>query len=453
MIIGLTIAYVAIMLLIGVWHKAPRTAEEFFLAGRENGVALLTGSLIATIFGAFGVMGVAGKAYGIGLSAGWYHWVGTLGLLILGFWALRRVSLGGVYTLPEMLGQAYGPVVRQFAGVMIVLAWLSIISGQFLAGGKIVQFLVAQAGLQGVSAVPVEAWTVLIGAIVTFYTVFGGQRSVIRTDLIQAIFIFVGLLVLFATLLMAKDQPITKIQPESWSFPFSETIPFTTWLQLLLTLGVPFLVGPDIYSRILSGRDVETGRRAVLIAATIMIPLVLLIVLCGMMGKVRFPDGVKDSEQILLMLAFDHMPVVASALLVAALLAAIMSSADTCLMTVSTIITRDIVGGVREERTLETGRALIAIAGTLSILVASAYGSIIGALYSAYKIYSPAVLVPFLAMVIFRKHRFSPLPGLMAPALGAAVASLGMILGSQQLGLLAFAAPAVPLAVDLLRRK
>ena len=126
MILGLTIAYIAVMLGLGVWHKAPKTAEEFFLAGRENGAVLLTGSLIATIFGAFGVMGVAGRAYSFGLSAVWYHWVGTIGLLILGLWALRRVSLGGVYTLPEMLGNAYGPVVRRFAGVLIVLAWLSI---------------------------------------------------------------------------------------------------------------------------------------------------------------------------------------------------------------------------------------------------------------------------------------------------------------------------------------
>lgn len=449
--------YLVAMFAFGLWHRRPKDAEDYFLAGRSTGAVFLTGSIIATVFGAFGVMGIAGLAYNMGLVAGWYHWVGTIGLLILGFWALPRVSMQDVYTLPEMIGRGYGPLVRSLSGILIVIAWLYIVSAQFTAGGKIVRFLIeSHPGMGMIATVPAEAWAILVGLVVIVYTAIGGQRSVIRTDLIQAILIFAGVTTLFIALLFRAGNPMGQINAESWQFPFNKAMPPLKWVDLLLTLGVPFLVGPDIYSRVLSGRDVATGRRAVVAAALIMIPLVLMIVLCGMMGKVVYPDGVDDRERILLMLAFDHMHPLISGLMVAALLAAIMSSADTCLVTVSTILTRDVLPrgfGASSDRALPVGRGLILVAGCLSLLLSSAFGSIVAALYSAYQIYSPSFLVPFLALICLPKHRFSRRTGVFAVALGAGTASLSILKELHWLQLLAYAMPALPLALDLIKSK
>jgi SSS family solute:Na+ symporter len=446
--LAIALAYLLTILTLGLLHRRHAGEEEFFLAGRSVAAFPLTGSMIATIFGAFGVMGVAGIAYQQGLVAGWYHWVGTIGLLLLAFWALRRVSLERVYTLPELMGQCYGPAVRRGAGLLIAVAWLSIVAAQFLAAGKVLQFLWSHSGVQAFGGLPTEWWSAMTGFAVCAYAMIGGQRSVIRTDFLQAILIFIGVLLLFTGMLSVRPGVFQEIAQERWQFPFSSTMSPVQWLELLLTLGVPFLVGPDIYSRVLSGRDVRTGQRAVLGAALVMIPLVSLIVLCGMMARVFVPE-VADRELVLMVLANNFLHPAVFGLLAAALLSAIMSSADTCLMTISTIATRDLfpTEAPAADATFR-GRVVIVAAGAAAVLLAVYYSSIIKALYVAYQLYSPAVLVPFVAMLVWRGQRFASWTGVAAMSAGAGVSAVGLWLDVKAIKLFAYAAPALVIMLD-----
>ncbi|MDK2971107.1 MAG: solute:Na+ symporter, family [Candidatus Sumerlaeota bacterium] len=455
MIAVFPLLYFAVLVVIGLARrKAAESEEAFFLAGRSGSALLLTGSLVATMFGSFGVMGVSGLAYKMGLVAGWYHWVGTIGLVVLGAWALGRVDMEGAFTLPEVLGRRFGRAVRIVSAALIAFAWISIIAAQLIAAGKILGFLGEHGGWWSATGAR-NFLTVCVGTVFVVYTAVGGQFSILRTDFFQAGAIIAALVMLVASALLANPAPLRGLDPEFLAFPFNDAMPFSRWLILLLTFGVPFLVGPDFYSRILSGRDAAAGRRAILSAAALMIPIVFLIVLGGVLGRALFGDGVADGETVLLQLGLATASPVWCGLLIAALLAAIMSSADTCLLTISTLVSRDLLDeiGLRprsEARTILRARLIIVFVGALAVVLALATQDIARALYNCYKIYSPAVLVPFLGLLVFPARRFRHATGLAAIALGGSTAILSLMLPDvKSLAWLAFVLPTVPLAIDL----
>ena len=190
-----------------------------------------------------------------------------------------------------------------------------------------------------------------------------------------------------------------------------------------------------------------------------MIPVVFAVAFAGVLAKGLLPASVEDADTAILHLAKLATSPLWTGVLIAALLAAVMSSADTCLLTISTLVSRDLAGTLRrkpasERRILVESRAIIAVAGILSLIIALRLQDIVAALMICYKLYSPAVLAPFLALVIFHGHRFSAWSGLLAVVLGAGFAALGLYLGRESLQLAAFGVSALPPAVDVfLNRK
>jgi len=438
--------YFAVIIGAGVSARR-RVADtaDFYLARRSAGVWLVTGSLVATIFGAFATMGVSGMAYRDGLVAGWYLWGGALGLIALGAWGLRRLDIRDVYTLPELLGRGYGLAVRRVAATLIAVSWISLIAAQLIALGKIVRFMVAQAGWGN------PTFIVIVSAGVVALTCYGGQRAVLRTDCVQALFIVVGLAALLVGAFVAKPDALSGLEGGALRLPFNSAMPPAKWLAVMMTFGVPFLVGPDIYSRLFSGRGREAARVSVLLTAALMVPLAFMIVLAGVLARAILGGGLSDDNVAILDLSRLALPPVWGGLLVAGLLAAVMSTANTCLLTVSTLVSRDLLDTWRSrplegKAAVNQGRWIVLAAGAASLLVALYKQDIVAALMNCYKVYSPAVLCPFLAMLIFPGRRFSAIAGSTAVLAGGACALAGILLKSEALQLLAFAASAIPLA-------
>lgn len=449
------VVYFALVIGVGLSRRRPFENEaDFFLAKRSGSTLLLTGSLLATMLGSFGVMGVSGLAYSMGLVGGWYLWVGAIGLLLLGLWALPRADTAGFFTLPEMLGTRFGTPVRVASACLIVIAWMSIVAAQIIAAGKIVFFLGVAGGWWNESTMAVEVLLIIVSIVFTGYTVLGGQHSILRTDLLQAFFIITALGALLWGSFQSNSGALAALDRTYLRMPFNDSMTPGKWLALLLTFGVPFMVGPDIYSRLLSGRSKEEGRRAVLLTAVLLIPVVLAIALCGVMARAVLGGEIAEKDTVLLSLAEVTVSPIWLGLLAASLLAAVMSSADTCLLTISTLISRDLLDVVapnlRKESLLVTrGRLIVAIAGVVALLLALNLQSIVSALMIAYKLYSPAVLAPFLAAVIWPAYRFRGWAGVLSVITGGGMAAVGIYVGRTDLQLLAFAASAVPILVDL----
>ena len=138
----IVIAYFLFMLFVG-WRSRHQSAESYWVAERRYSTGRITMSLVATIFGASSTMGIIGLGYSRGLTGAWWALIGGIALIPFALLLASRVRALNVYTLPDILKNAYGEKVAVPAGVMISVAWCGVIAAQLIAGGRIVSGLFA----------------------------------------------------------------------------------------------------------------------------------------------------------------------------------------------------------------------------------------------------------------------------------------------------------------------
>jgi len=416
--IAIIIVYFLIMIGIGAYAYVKRETasnDGFFVANRRGSILFITGSLCATFIGASVVVGMTGRGYTMGLTGAWWLLVGAIGLFILGFFFARRVRKIGLYTLPELLESQYGPATGLTASILIVVAWIAIIAAQILA---------VQAILSVILPVDVAPWILMTSAAFIFiiYTILGGQFSIIRTDVVQFGILVVGILIALGLVLYnvgGIGELRDALDPEYFSLPINNTFGWYDLVSLLILTGATYVVGPDMYSRLFCARDGNVARASALLAGIIAIPIAFIVVLIGMGAKILYPD-IASGE------AFPHiienlLPVGVGGIVVAALLAAIMSSADTVLLTTSTIVSQDIVRkispNINDRQGLLITRLGILVIGIISLLVALQLEGIISSLLLAYTIFTSGVVIPVIAGFFKDKLRVTT-TGAMAAIIG-----------------------------------
>ncbi|MDD5288203.1 MAG: sodium:solute symporter family protein, partial [Dehalococcoidales bacterium] len=330
------IIYFVVMIWLGLsTRKQAKNAGSFFVAGRSGSTLFITGSLLATIIGASATIGMAGLGFTRGLTGAWWILVGSVGLVVLGFLFAHKVREFGFYTLPGLVEKQYGRVPAMAGSLLIVIAWMGVIAGQIIAAGKIM-------GVLGIGNPTL--WIFISTAVFIFYTVLGGQRAVLKTDLWQTIIIFLGILggLGFVLWKVGGLEELKNSLPSGFfSFPTSPEFDAYQLIKMLFLVGLTYVVGPDMYSRIFSAKDGNVARKSVFWTAGLLVPLALGITLIGMTAAVLFPNIA--AEQAFPTVIKEIMPPVLDGLVLAALLSAVMSSAVTCLLSVSTILTVDVI--------------------------------------------------------------------------------------------------------------
>ena len=432
-------AYLVLVLTLGI-HGAikVRSGADFWIAGgRASGIST-GGSLIATIVGGSSTIGLAGLAFQRGLTGSWWLLVGPVGLLFLLLF-VKNLKRQSVFTLPELIGLWYGPGMRKVAGLFILAAWLGIVGAQANAAGR---------SLETYFGGRAVFWTVAAAAVFIVYTASGGQVAVIRTDLVQALLITGGIAccaVIGVQLSGGFEGLSASLDGSFFSFPLSEDYSGYDLLLMLLVVGSTYLVGPDILSRVFSSKNKCSARRGILISIAVIIPIAFLITFSGMVARVLFPDIA--AETALPMLAKQALPPWLSSIMMVALLSAFLSSADTTLLTMSAIITVDILEQKDSNRLLGP-RLSVLFCGAAALLVGIFSGGIIPSLLLGYSIFAGGLFVPILAGLIGeplrRKAAFS------AAFLGGGCALAGKLLGSDVLVASAFGVGLAVLAVDQL---
>jgi len=394
--LAIIILYFLMMVAIGVYVYRKRQASSndgFFVANRSGNTLLIAGSLCATFIGSSVVIGMAGRGYRMGLPGVWWLLVGAIGLLILGFFFARKVRRFGLYTLPELIERQYGRAAGLAASILIVVAWIAIVAAQIIAAGKVLTVFL-----------PFELSQLMaISAFVfVLYTVLGGQYSVIRTDLVQFGILTVGILVTLGFVLsrVGGIGGMTSALPsEYFSFPTNSNFEWYPLVVLLILTGSTYIVGPDIYSRLFCARDEKVAKSSAIMAGLIAVPVAFVVVLIGMGAMVLFPDI--SSELAFPTVIENVLPIGVAGLVAAALLAAIMSSADTILLTTSTIFSQDIYGRfsphTTERKSLMITRVGVVIIGAAALLIAWQRPGIISSLLLAYTVFTSGIVIPVVA--------------------------------------------------------
>ena len=432
------IFYFLLMLAIGLYSFKKKEASGstgFFVAGRKAGLPLVAGSLAATFIGASVVLGMVGRGYRMGLPAVWWLLVGAIGLVILGLFFAKKVRRVGVYTLPELVEKQYGGKAGLAASLVIVAAWISVCAAQIVAAGSVLHALIPSWDISALMAI--------CAAVFVIYTFLGGAYSVIRTDLVQLIIIIVGILVTLG-LVMHDVGGIgglkASLPADYFSFPVNESFKWYDWVVMLILTGSVYVVGPDMYSRLFCARDEKVARSSTFTAALVAIPVAFIVVLIGMGAKVLYPSIA--SEQAFPMIIQNLLPAGVSGLVVAALLAAMMSSADTVILTTSTILCVDIGGKafphVDERRRLLITKGGILVIGVFALLVAMNSQGIINALFNSYTIFTSGIVIPVVAGFYKDKLRVNSAGALAAIVGGGGTALVIKLAGVHHLELVGF---------------
>lgn len=363
------------------------TGDGFFLSRRSADGLTVAASLAATCLGASTTIGLVGQAYRLGWVSFWWLGSGALGLALLGLvWGPSMRRDERVRTLPEWAETVYGTPARVLAAGLIAVMWIAVIAAQWVAAAGVMQALFG---------LPFGAGIVLTAGTVSAYTAWGGQPSVLRTDRLQVLLI--GAAVLVPLFYLGRLAGLAA--PPAAAVEFAPTSPAQI-LAVLVVVGGMYVVGPDLCSRVLLARDRDAIRRGGLLAGAMLAVAGLLVTAIGVAIREAGIELANPRDALPWLLAQSGaVPIPAGYLINAGLLAATLSSADTCLLTVASVVELDLCGRRHDERRQRRyGRLFVAVAGTLAAGVAWWNPRIIPNLLLAYAFYSGGLLAPLLLL-------------------------------------------------------
>jgi len=443
--LAIIIVYFLAIIGIGVWSKRRAGSQNgFFVAHRRGTLPLITGSLVATAIGGSATVGMAGLGFKQGLTGAWWLLVGSIGLVLLGVFFARKVRGAALYTLPELVERQYDRRMSLAASILIVIAWVGVVAGQIVAAGTVLSIL----GIGSVSF-----WMTAFTIVVVAYAILGGQFSIIRTDVFQAVILFFGI---FTALALVFSQVggidgLKAFLPTGYfSFPTSPEFNWKMLLSFLILVGATYIVGPDMYSRLFCAKGEKTAQQSAILSAFLFIPLAFAIIFIGMSAKVLYPEIA--AERAFPQVITGVLSPGLSGLILAALVAALMSSADTCLLTQGVILTEDIIKraypAIDERKTVLLTRLTLIGLGLAALGLALALKGVISSLIFAYTIFTCGLVVPVIAGFYKDKLRVTPRGALAALIGGGIIGLLGKIPGLDiplkgDLGLIGFAVSAV----------
>ena len=354
------VAYLAFMIVLGYVARARRrdnSMSSFYLAGKNLGALVLFFTLYATQYSGNTLIGYPGEAYRLGFA--WIMSIGFMMAIVVAYLlfapALYRVSRQWHFVTPgdwiaHRFGSSGGSGLTLFAGVLFVVAIANYLLAQLLAVGHIVS------GLSG-GAIPFWAGVVVLGIIILFYETLGGMQAVAWTDCIQGLLLFVGLLGMLAAVVSGGDRIgeatawIIAHQPSKAAIPEGDTI--RTWISTLLLVGFAAAVYPQAIQRIFAARSTRSLKRSLTFMAFMPLVTISAVVLVGILAIPQLSglEGV-DTDQVMPRLlkvwaAESIWLYVMTVFVLTGIVAAIMSTADSVLLSLSSLLVKDVLGGFR----------------------------------------------------------------------------------------------------------
>ncbi|MEN8117335.1 MAG: sodium:solute symporter family protein [Bacteroidota bacterium] len=371
--------YFVFILGIGVYSAFRiKKPADYYVAGNRAGMIQVSGSLLATILGGSAILGTIELSHETGWPALWFLFCAAIGLFAL-VPVSKYVKRFGNYTLPDLLGTFYGKKAEVIASVIIPVAWLGIIAAQIIAAAKI---------LNGLGFLSYQNAAITAGLVFIVYTLLGGQLSILKTDTLQSVLIVAGLVMIFIFSISTPGN--IEVEPLKLNSLFNSSFTVVDLIILFLTYSVTFIVGPDIYSRVFCAKNEKTATRSIVVVAIILIPISFVLTWLGIFSGQGENSGIVS-------FAGNLLPAWAYGLFIAALLSAVMSSADTTLLTSSMILSELFTGNLDKKKALLLTRYIIVVMGILSLGIALFVTSIIQSLLLALTFFSGAFVVPTLA--------------------------------------------------------
>jgi sodium/proline symporter len=343
--------YSIAVLCIGLWaaRKPQHTTEEIHLGNREHGAWTSALSTSASTESGFVLLGMVGMAYTQGVSCFWMIAAGLIGyalnwLVLAPKLREKSIALGAV-TIPEFIyfstgRTAVSKISSSLAAFFAVIFLMTYVSAQFVAAGK---------ALSSQFPLSYSTGVILAAALIAFYAVLGGFRAVSWTDNLQAVIMLFALVVLpaiivhkiggFAHLfsaLQAKDQSLVSFTAGASGLK-DKLLIILPWLMI----GIAYPGQPHGIARLMAAKDKTALRKAPVIAMIWMVVIYTGAIILGLAARAYYEnlgEIASDPETALPVLAVRLMPGIFAGITLAAIVAAISSTADSQLLAASSTI-------------------------------------------------------------------------------------------------------------------
>lgn len=341
----LTLAgYFLLTAAIGISVSRRKTnSEDLFLAGRSLGPLAVGFSLFASNISSDTLVGLPGAAYRNGISAANYEWMAGVVLIFAVFAVLPVLMKARISTMPEWMERRFDPRLRRYLSAVTLFLSIALDTAGSLYAGA----LITTTFIPGTSMVEV---CYIIAIFAGIYTASGGLRAVVYTDFMQAIVLLVGSAALawfvFGHFDHSWSRVLEQVDASKLSLIRPLGDPGVPWLGLLTGLPIVgfyyWTMNQYVIQRVLGARDLESAGRASLLAAALKLLPLFLMTMPGALATVLLPDLDKP-DQVFPQMVAKFTPPGLTGLMLAGVIAALMSSVSSTLNSAATLITLDFV--------------------------------------------------------------------------------------------------------------
>tara|TARA_B100000676_G_scaffold98411_1_gene98354 strand:- start:3099 stop:4547 length:1449 start_codon:yes stop_codon:yes gene_type:complete len=408
------LAYFLVLIWIGVSVVRSRSEknkyDSFLAADRNMNLLQTTSSAAATDIGGGFSIAMGGLGFTLGVSGSWMIAVSGLSIVMVSFLMVPKVKrwsdrVKGL-TTGDLFAARFDRKTGTLAAVVIGLSWFTFVGGQIIAGGKLLQVTL---NMNLTLAVLVS------GAVILAYTTMGGLKAVIYTDVFQMLVLMIGIVFIAV--------PIGLIEVGGWSvmaqqFSSSDSTKHLLdwsavgWRQMLgwfFAIFPVWFISIAAMQRIVAARDVKTAQRGFFLTGIpIEWPLFAIgSTMIGLFARYLIPD-LTDPELATPMIIMQLLPAGIAGLVIAAYIAAVMSSADSCLMGPVAIFTNDIYKRyIKPDSTelhlVRVARYATLILGILAIVTAYLIPNVLDLILYAYTFGSAGIFFPMLGLLFWKK--------------------------------------------------
>ena len=393
--------YFALMVVIGlVGRKKADSFESYLGMGRTAGIILVMGGMIGNQIGNGFVIGGAAEGATSGMAGSAYGIACAMTALLVAFVIGDWIWKSGYISLSQYTLDRYkNPIPGLIFDVCTACAGVGLVAGQIMAGQALFEAL----GLPG------AAGAIAIAVVVLLYSQLAGLWGAFATSVVQTVIIGLGL-VCVTVVLLAKGSlgemqaAISAGTLSGKALDFSG-LSITGFIAMMVPVMLECFVDETMWQRVASAKSAKTNKVAHILSFFVMVPLALMPAFIGSYGNFKYGS---EGSTVFFDVILKEMPILVAAIVIAAVLAAVMSTIDACVICASTVLLKDIYLGTMKKTASEDKLKKMTLAVNvifigLSTVLALSSSSILDLFNAMYSFISACCFAPFVMGILMKK--------------------------------------------------
>lgn len=399
-------AYLVILVIIGIFFsKRTETFDEYFLANRNLGLWQTTATNLASWAGAGVVIGFTGYFFEGGYSMIWIAIPTAIGVYTFAFLLSKRISNIRQYTIPDLLELRYSKTAKWVGGVFILVYMVGLTAANFMAAGWI---------LNTVTGLRFEIGMIIAAVVIVVYTMLGGLKAVAWTDFFQWIILTIGIILAIIFVLMrvggwAGMHAQIGASPETdWMLYPMAVFDIKTIISFFFIFTLPFIIDPIMYQRCYAARTPRIARLAVTFTGIFdgFLTFGAIVVAFGAFILFGNIEGFAPDSSFP-MIVKEVIPGYFGVFILVALIAAVMSSADTTLLISGGTISQDYYKPIAKKPNDRTAKIItlicIPIFAVLALFLAWQFEFIMEVCIFAFTVFVAGAALPIIGAFYFKR--------------------------------------------------